>query len=99
LFHYVNVNEIEGVFISPTQQEMSVVNGALQEVLLNHFYTACLQIRNFFYQSIHNKVRIVFINSIKISHKINITQQHFSYTRAAICIRGLSGIAVINFPV
>lgn len=57
LFHYVNINEFEGIFISPTQQEMSVVNGALHEVVLNHFYRACLQIRNFFHQAVQNKTK------------------------------------------
>ncbi|XP_076118003.1 protein inturned-like isoform X1 [Mytilus galloprovincialis] len=59
LFHFISINEFEGTYISPTQQEMSVVNGALQEVILNHFYTACLHIRNVFQQSVKNKTKQV----------------------------------------
>ncbi|CAC5374341.1 INTU [Mytilus coruscus] len=59
LFHFISINEFEGTYISPTQQEMSVVNGALQEVILNHFYTACLHIRNLFQQSVKNKTKQV----------------------------------------
>ncbi|XP_052078320.1 protein inturned-like isoform X2 [Mytilus californianus] len=59
LFHFISINEFEGTYISPTQQEMSVVNGALQEVILNHFYTACLHIRNLFQQSVKSKTKQV----------------------------------------
>ena len=44
LFHYIQLDEQEGVFICPTQQELVQIISATHNQLLLNFHTACIAI-------------------------------------------------------
>ncbi|XP_033742294.1 LOW QUALITY PROTEIN: protein inturned-like [Pecten maximus] len=48
LFHYLNFNGMEGVYVCPTAQEMSTSQGTLHGQVLHNFSTSCLQLRKKF---------------------------------------------------
>ncbi|KAJ8297593.1 hypothetical protein KUTeg_024124 [Tegillarca granosa] len=52
LFHYVNLDHSEGVYVGPTFHEMGVVQGQIQEQVLENFHKASLQIRKEFQNSL-----------------------------------------------
>ena len=51
LFHYVNMECADGVFICPTQYELNQVTTVTHNQLLSNFHTACLSIRALFKKS------------------------------------------------
>ncbi|XP_021366148.1 protein inturned-like isoform X2 [Mizuhopecten yessoensis] len=51
LFHYLNFDGMEGVYVCPTSQEMSMSQGALHAQVLHNFSTSCLQLREKFQRS------------------------------------------------
>ncbi|XP_069129430.1 protein inturned-like isoform X2 [Argopecten irradians] len=54
LFNYLNFDGMEGVYVCPTPQEMSLSQGTLHSQVLHNFNTACLQLRKRFQRS-HTK--------------------------------------------
>ncbi|XP_060070225.1 protein inturned-like isoform X2 [Ylistrum balloti] len=48
LFHYLNFDGLEGVYVCPTAQEMCMSQGALHTQVLHNFNTSCLQLRKKF---------------------------------------------------
>ncbi|XP_061164049.1 protein inturned-like isoform X2 [Saccostrea echinata] len=58
LFHAVQFDSVEGVFISPTPQAMAVSQGHLHGQVLFNFYKSCLQIRNSFHSNLPQQAKL-----------------------------------------
>ncbi|XP_056010504.1 protein inturned-like isoform X3 [Ostrea edulis] len=52
LFHIIQFDGVEGVFISPTPQAMAASQGQIHCQVLTNFYKSCLQIRKSFHSSL-----------------------------------------------
>ncbi|KAM9330469.1 protein inturned [Gastrophryne carolinensis] len=52
LFHYIYLETIQGVFISPTHQEVEELHGSIHPQLIKNFHRCCLSIRSLFQQTL-----------------------------------------------
>ncbi|XP_027033975.2 protein inturned isoform X2 [Tachysurus fulvidraco] len=52
LFHYVLMETVQGIFITPTHRELSQLSGSIHPQLIRNFHHCCLSIRNVFQQSL-----------------------------------------------
>ncbi|XP_068797711.1 protein inturned isoform X3 [Struthio camelus] len=52
LFHYLFLETMQGIFITPTHQEVAQLGGSLHPQLIENFHRCCLSIRSVFQQSI-----------------------------------------------
>ncbi|XP_046366033.2 protein inturned-like isoform X1 [Haliotis rufescens] len=48
LFHYVQLHDLEGVYVTPSDYELASVQGAIHSQLLDNFYRCSLHIRKLF---------------------------------------------------
>ncbi|XP_016278381.2 protein inturned isoform X4 [Monodelphis domestica] len=56
LFHYVALETVQGIFVTPTHEEVAQLGGSLHPQLLKNFHRCCLSIRTVFQQSLmHEK--------------------------------------------
>ncbi|XP_074084475.1 protein inturned [Macrotis lagotis] len=56
LFHYVALETVQGIFVTPTREEVAQLSGSIHPQLIKNFHRCCLSIRTVFQQSlIHEK--------------------------------------------
>ncbi|NXD26974.1 INTU protein, partial [Spelaeornis formosus] len=51
LFHYLSLETMQGIFITPTHKEVAQLGGSIHPQLIENFYQCCLSIRSVFQQS------------------------------------------------
>ncbi|NWR68812.1 INTU protein, partial [Centropus unirufus] len=51
LFHYLSLETMQGIFITPTHKEVERLGGSIHPQLIENFYRCCLSIRSVFQQS------------------------------------------------
>nr|XP_044987875.1 protein inturned isoform X2 [Jaculus jaculus] len=52
LFHYVALETVQGIFITPTHEEVAQLGGSVHSQLIKNFHQCCLSIRAFFQQTL-----------------------------------------------
>ncbi|NWI85547.1 INTU protein, partial [Pitta sordida] len=50
LFHYLSLETMQGIFITPTHREVAELGGSIHPQLIENFYQCCLSIRSIFQQ-------------------------------------------------
>ncbi|NXF30632.1 INTU protein, partial [Nyctibius bracteatus] len=55
LFHYLSLETMQGIFITPTHKEVARLGGSIHPQLIENFYRCCLSIRSVFQQSMRNE--------------------------------------------
>ncbi|XP_063316141.1 protein inturned isoform X1 [Pelobates fuscus] len=55
LFHYIYLETLYGIFISPTHREVEQLAGSIHPQLIKNFHRCCLSIRSVFQQSLEKK--------------------------------------------
>uniref|UniRef100_A0A673BZZ8 Protein inturned n=1 Tax=Sphaeramia orbicularis TaxID=375764 RepID=A0A673BZZ8_9TELE len=55
LFHYVLMENVQGIFIAPTHREVAQLSGSIHPQLIRNFHHCCLSIRAAFQQSLEPK--------------------------------------------
>ncbi|NXX12616.1 INTU protein, partial [Podargus strigoides] len=58
LFHYLSLETMQGIFITPTHKEVARLGGSIHPQLIENFYRCCLSIRSIFQQSMKNEKKI-----------------------------------------
>lgn len=56
LFHYLSLETMQGIFITPTHKEVARLGGSIHPQLIENFYRCCLSIRSIFQQSMRKEV-------------------------------------------
>ncbi|KAM5159774.1 protein inturned isoform 2-T2 [Callospermophilus lateralis] len=52
LFHYVALETVQGIFITPTHEEVAQLSGSVHSQLIKNFHQCCLSIRAVFQQTL-----------------------------------------------
>ncbi|XP_008682619.1 protein inturned [Ursus maritimus] len=52
LFHYVALETVQGIFITPTHEEVAQLSGSIHPQLIKNFHQCCLSIRAIFQQTL-----------------------------------------------
>ncbi|XP_033615895.1 protein inturned isoform X2 [Fukomys damarensis] len=52
LFHYVALETVQGIFITPTHEEMAQLGGSVHSQLIKNFHQCCLSIRALFQKTL-----------------------------------------------
>ncbi|KAM9677753.1 protein inturned [Trichechus inunguis] len=52
LFHYVALETVQGIFITPTHEEVAQLSGSVHPQLIRNFHQCCLSIRAIFQQTL-----------------------------------------------
>ncbi|KAM6402401.1 protein inturned isoform 2-T2 [Pluvialis apricaria] len=55
LFHYLSLETMQGIFITPTHKEVAQLGGSIHPQLIENFYRCCLSIRSVFQQSMRKE--------------------------------------------
>ncbi|NWS76550.1 INTU protein, partial [Crotophaga sulcirostris] len=55
LFHYLSLETMQGIFITPTHKEVEKLGGSIHPQLIENFYRCCLTIRSIFKQSMRKE--------------------------------------------
>ncbi|XP_075277065.1 protein inturned isoform X2 [Opisthocomus hoazin] len=55
LFHYLSLETMQGIFITPTHKEVARLGGTIHPQLIENFYRCCLSIRSVFQQSMRKE--------------------------------------------
>ncbi|NXN95578.1 INTU protein, partial [Rhinopomastus cyanomelas] len=55
LFHYLSLETMQGIFITPTHKEVERLGGVIHPRLIENFYRCCLSIRSIFQQSMRQE--------------------------------------------
>ncbi|NXF73741.1 INTU protein, partial [Sclerurus mexicanus] len=55
LFHYLSLETMQGIFITPTHKEVAQLGGSIHPQLIENFYRCCLSIRSIFQQSMRKE--------------------------------------------
>ncbi|NWW71584.1 INTU protein, partial [Climacteris rufus] len=55
LFHYLSLETMQGIFITPTHKEVAQLGGFIHPQLIENFYQCCLSIRSIFQQSMRKE--------------------------------------------
>ncbi|NXA13011.1 INTU protein, partial [Sapayoa aenigma] len=55
LFHYLSLETVQGIFITPTHREVAQLGGSIHPQLIENFYRCCLSIRSIFQQSMRKE--------------------------------------------
>ncbi|KAF3818648.1 hypothetical protein GH733_012065 [Mirounga leonina] len=55
LFHYVALETVQGIFITPTHEEVAQLSGSIHPQLIKNFHQCCLSIRAIFQQTLKKK--------------------------------------------
>ncbi|XP_051675829.2 protein inturned isoform X2 [Oryctolagus cuniculus] len=55
LFHYVALETVQGIFITPTHEEVAQLSGSIHPQLIKNFHQCCLSIRAIFQQTLEKE--------------------------------------------
>ncbi|XP_030905993.2 protein inturned isoform X2 [Melopsittacus undulatus] len=58
LFHYLCLETMQGIFITPTHKEVAQLGGSIHPQLIENFYRCCLSIRDIFQQSMRKENKL-----------------------------------------
>lgn len=105
LFHYLSLETMQGIFITPTHKEVAQLGGSIHPQLIENFYQCCLSIHSIFQQSMRKEVwkfGFLFVQSHSQCIISGFFSLHnFSGSRAAVfaCLQTLnrSGILSVGF--
>ncbi|XP_006876159.1 PREDICTED: protein inturned [Chrysochloris asiatica] len=70
LFHYVALETLQGIFITPTHEEVAQLSGSVHPQLIRNFHQCCLSIRAVFQQTLLEENKKV-LNGADRSDSIN----------------------------
>uniref|UniRef100_A0A674G7F4 Protein inturned n=1 Tax=Taeniopygia guttata TaxID=59729 RepID=A0A674G7F4_TAEGU len=56
LFHYLSLETMQGIFITPTHKEVAQLGGSIHPQLIENFYQCCLSIHSIFQQSMRKEL-------------------------------------------
>lgn len=59
LFHYVALETVQGIFITPTHEEVAQLGGSVHSQLIKNFHQCCLSIRAVFQQTLKEEKKKV----------------------------------------
>ncbi|XP_005069744.1 protein inturned isoform X1 [Mesocricetus auratus] len=59
LFHYVALETVQGIFITPTHEEVAQLGGSVHAQLIKNFHQCCLSIRAIFQQTLKEEKKKV----------------------------------------
>uniref|UniRef100_A0A8C3SS67 Protein inturned n=1 Tax=Chelydra serpentina TaxID=8475 RepID=A0A8C3SS67_CHESE len=81
LFHYISLETMQGIFITPTHKEVQQLSGSIHPQLIKNFHRCCLSIRSIFQQAVmkeKNKNADSGSNSDsrKASSDLNLVREH-----------------------
>ncbi|XP_062902625.1 protein inturned isoform X8 [Mobula hypostoma] len=73
LFHYISLEAVQGIFITPTHTEVAQLNGCIHSQLIKNFHRCCLSIRSVFQQTMDKWERYpdIIHNSTPVSVRKN----------------------------
>ncbi|XP_072898913.1 protein inturned isoform X2 [Hemitrygon akajei] len=73
LFHYISLEAMQGIFITPTHTEVAQLNGSIHSQLIKNFHRCCLSIRSVFQQTLDKweKYPDIIHNSTPVSVRKN----------------------------
>ncbi|KAJ1217025.1 hypothetical protein NDU88_004622 [Pleurodeles waltl] len=57
LFHYITLETIHGIFISPTHRDVAQLSGSIHPQLIKNFHRCCLSIRSIFQEAMSKKTK------------------------------------------
>ncbi|NXF02269.1 INTU protein, partial [Smithornis capensis] len=55
LFHYLSLETMQGIFITPTHREVAQLGGSIHPQLIENFHRCCLSIRSIFQESMRKE--------------------------------------------
>ncbi|XP_043917607.1 protein inturned isoform X2 [Protopterus annectens] len=58
LFHYISMETIQGILITPTHREVAQLSGSIHPQLIKNFHRCCLSIRSVFHSVLNNEAII-----------------------------------------
>ncbi|XP_039182025.1 protein inturned isoform X2 [Crotalus tigris] len=78
LFHYICLETMHGIFITPTHAEVAQLNGTIHPQLIKNFHRCCLSIRSIFQQTMlrENKKSGERLKSQKANLDLNQVKEH-----------------------
>ncbi|XP_043829073.1 protein inturned isoform X2 [Dromiciops gliroides] len=81
LFHYVALETVQGIFVTPTHEEVAQLNGSIHPQLIKNFHRCCLSIRTIFQQSLmHEKKKALSVKdnseSTHAASSLNPVKEH-----------------------
>lgn len=62
LFHYLALETMQGVLVTPTHEQVSQLGGTMHPQLLQNFHRCCLSIRAVFQEAMANEVSDRFLS-------------------------------------
>ncbi|NXT73509.1 INTU protein, partial [Zapornia atra] len=77
LFHYLFLETMQGIFITPTHKEVAELGGSIHPQLIENFYRCCLSIRSIFQQSMRREVWKLWISEFsKAAEDLDVVTEH-----------------------
>ncbi|XP_039396511.1 protein inturned isoform X4 [Mauremys reevesii] len=81
LFHYISLETMQGIFITPTHKEVQQLSGSIHPQLIKNFHRCCLSIRSIFQQAVmkekkKNADSRSNLDSRKASSDLNLVREH-----------------------
>uniref|UniRef100_A0A8C0IWH3 Protein inturned n=1 Tax=Chelonoidis abingdonii TaxID=106734 RepID=A0A8C0IWH3_CHEAB len=81
LFHYISLETMQGIFITPTHKEVQQLSGSIHPQLIKNFHRCCLSIRSIFQQAVmkekkKNADSRSNSDSRKASSDLNLVREH-----------------------
>ncbi|XP_073197188.1 protein inturned isoform X2 [Lepidochelys kempii] len=81
LFHYISLETMQGIFITPTHKEVQQLSGSIHPQLIKNFHRCCLSIRSIFQQTVMKEKKKNAdsgsnSDSRKASSDLNLVREH-----------------------
>ncbi|XP_077671329.1 protein inturned isoform X2 [Eretmochelys imbricata] len=81
LFHYISLETMQGIFITPTHKEVQQLSGSIHPQLIKNFHRCCLSIRSIFQQTMMKEKKKNAdsgsnSDSRKASSDLNLVREH-----------------------
>uniref|UniRef100_A0A8C0AXF4 Protein inturned n=1 Tax=Buteo japonicus TaxID=224669 RepID=A0A8C0AXF4_9AVES len=80
LFHYLSLETMQGIFITPTHKEVARLGGSIHPQLIENFYRCCLSIRSVFQQSMRKEKKKKAASGIsefsKAAEDLDLVKEH-----------------------
>ncbi|XP_030419995.1 protein inturned isoform X4 [Gopherus evgoodei] len=81
LFHYISLETMQGIFITPTHKEVQQLSGSIHPQLIKNFHRCCLSIRSIFQQAVMKEKKKNAdsgsnSDSRKASSDLNLVREH-----------------------
>ncbi|KAM9143315.1 protein inturned isoform 5-T5 [Pangshura tecta] len=81
LFHYISLETMQGIFITPTHKEVQQLSGSIHPQLIRNFHRCCLSIRSIFQQAMMKEKKKNAdsgsnLDSRKATSDLNLVREH-----------------------